>query len=176
MKATKNLRPPAFLKGLLETMYIILILALVGGVLVTLYLILFKSSGVTYTVLDHEVSYLDPTTVSLMLVQIGLELAFAYLIYSFRNLIREFYKEEIYTLTQINLLKKIGILIIGLSIGRAILSFIAEIVLNDSAKILLEIEFLDSFWFALALGLFFIFLSKIFQNARLMKEENELTV
>ncbi|WP_410503513.1 hypothetical protein [Gillisia sp. JM1] len=35
---------------------------------------------------------------------------------------------------------------------------------------------IDSFWFLLAVGLFFIFLSRIFDNARILKEENELTV
>jgi hypothetical protein len=33
-----------------------------------------------------------------------------------------------------------------------------------------------SFWFILAIGLFFIFLSKVFENAKKLKEENELTV
>jgi hypothetical protein len=34
----------------------------------------------------------------------------------------------------------------------------------------------NSFWFTLALGLFFILLSKVFEQAKNIKEENELTV
>ena len=34
----------------------------------------------------------------------------------------------------------------------------------------------SSFWIILAFGIFLIFLAKVFQNARQLKKENELTI
>ena len=175
MTTEKIIRPPFFLKSILEIMFVILIIGVVGSVLTSIYLFFFEDS-INFEIMDYEFSTLKPSSVFLMTANIGLKLCFAYLVYCFRNLIREFYHKELYSLSQIRLLRKIGIFIIGLSIGRSLLVFLAEFLLKGSAKVHVEIEFLDSFWFTIALGLFFVFLSKIFENARNLREENELTV
>ena len=176
MKTNKANRPPLFLKGILEVMFILLIVGLVAGAVTTVYLLLFQREEISFNVLEYTIDYMDPLTVSLVVFQVLLKALFAYLIYLFRNLIREFSKDEMYNQYQIDLIRKIGRLIIGLSIGKALLGFLAGLILGDSAKVDLQVEFLDSFWFTLALGLFFVYLSKIFENAKILKEENELTV
>lgn len=176
MKTNLTIKPPVVLKGILETMFIILIIGLVAGALTTLYLLMFQQEKISFQVLDYTIEYLDPFTISLIIFQVVLKVLFAYLIYLFRNLIREFTKDKFYNLFQIDHLRKIGRLIINLSIGKALLAFLTGLVLGNSARVSIEVEFMDSFWFTFALGLFFVYLSKIFENARTLRKENELTV
>lgn len=176
MKTDHTIKPPVVLKGILETMFIILMIGLGAGAVTTLYLLLFQKEEISFEVLHYTIDHLDPRTVSLIIYQVVLKMLFAYLIYLFRNLIRYFTKEKFYSLSQIEILRKIGRLIIALSFGKALLGFLAGLVIGNSAKVHVEIEFLDSFWFTLALGLFFVYLSKIFENAKALREENELTV
>ena len=176
MKANIHSKPPAALKAILEIMFILLIVGLVAGVLTTIYLLLFESESISFNILEFTIDNLTPSTVSLIAFQAILKVLFAYLIYLFRNLIREFSTDEIYSQSQVDIFRKIGRLIIGLSIGKTLLKFLAGVVLEDSAKVGIQIEFLDSFWFTLALGFFFVYLSKIFKNAKSLREENDLTV
>jgi succinate-acetate transporter protein len=60
---------------------------------------------------------------------------------------------------------------------QGIVNFITPIIIEGEGTVGIKIDFsFGSFWFILAIGLFFIFLSKVFENAKNLKEENELTV
>lgn len=176
MKTNLSVKPPVVLKGILEIMFIILMIGVVAGAFTTIYLLIFQKEEISFEVLNYTIEYLDPLTVSLIIYQVVLKVLFAYLIYLFRNLIRDFTKANFYGLSQIRILRRIGRLIIELSIGKALLGFLAGLILGVSARVNIEVEFLDSFWFTLALGLFFVYLSKIFENAKALREENELTI
>jgi hypothetical protein len=78
---------------------------------------------------------------------------------------------------QIKITGIIGKSIIIVAIFDTIPSFIYKTFFEESPRrVNYGLASIDSFWFILAVGLFFIFLSRIFDNARILKEENELTV
>lgn len=157
-------------------MVVILFIKMIAGILMSLYSIFFLKEKLEYEFLVYEIQEFTPATVSLIVFQFVLGFLFLYLVFLFRNLIRKFYNQELFSEPQIKTLNCIGELIISLSIGKSLLHFLSEAVLDQRASVRFDISFYDSFWFMLAIGLFFIFLSKIFENARLLKEENDLTV
>jgi hypothetical protein len=81
--------------------------------------------------------------------------------------------KSLFTDLQIASFKLIGQLIITLTIVDSISSFVFEAIFKNHLEI--RFVFFD-FWFSISLGLFFVFLSNIFQKAKYYKEENELTV
>ncbi len=100
-----------------------------------------------------------------------------YTIYLLRQLIRNFFKGILYTRYQIATLNLIGQLILLTTIASLVIELISDILLDETARMNMHIDFsFGSFWFILAIGLFFIYLSKIFKNAKNLKEDNELTV
>ena len=102
---------------------------------------------------------------------------FIYTIYVLSKLIRDFCSGKLFTRFQIASLKIIGQLIILITIFQGIVNFATPLIIKGEGRIGIEIGFsFGSFWFILAIGLFFIFLSKAFENAKKLKEENELTV
>lgn len=96
-----------------------------------------------------------------------------YILYLFKNLMHDLIAGPLFTKLQIASFKLIGQLIIFITIVDALSIFIFETIFYGR----MEIKFdLFDFWFVIGIALFLIFLSKIFNQARLMKEENELTV
>ncbi|SFG05780.1 Protein of unknown function [Salegentibacter agarivorans] len=96
-----------------------------------------------------------------------------YILYLFKNLMKELISGPLFTKLQIASFKLIGQLIILITIVDAISIFVFKVIFNGR----LELNFdLFDFWFVIGIGLFLIFLSQIFNQARVMKEENELTV
>ena len=77
-------------------------------------------------------------------------------------------------------MSRIGRLSIIVAFLDPMISFVHNLLAEDYENINISLKFggegFSSFWFVLALGLFFLYLGKIFENARILKEENELTV
>lgn len=131
----------------------------------------------TFKIHDQEVSEFTFQVVVLIVAQLILAGVFIYLIDLFRKLVRSFFKPKLFTKFQVTRLNLIGLLIIFTSFGDGILNFFAGAILQEKTQVGFTIENnFGSFWFTLGLGLFFILLSKAFENARILKEENELTV
>jgi len=94
-----------------------------------------------------------------------------------RKLIKDFEKEKLYTQLQITGLNLAGKLIIGVFILQIIADFFTSIILDNRLEISLSFENdLGSPWLLIAIGLFLIYLSKIFNNSAKLQIENELTV
>lgn len=103
-------------------------------------------------------------------------ISFGFWIYLFRlirNLMDSLTSGSIFTKFQITSFKLIGQLLILLTVIDTLFSFLFEVIFIDRVNI--KIGFID-FWLLIALGLFFIFISEIFNKAKSYKEENELTV
>jgi hypothetical protein len=78
---------------------------------------------------------------------------------------------------QVKIIKIIGQLIILVALLDTVPGVIYQTFFEQSPRqVNYGLASVDSFWFIIAIGLFFMFLSKIFENARIMKEENELTI
>ncbi|TBW29869.1 DUF2975 domain-containing protein [Gramella sp. KN1008] len=103
-------------------------------------------------------------------------ISFGFWIYLFRlirNLMDSLTSKSIFTKFQISSFKIIGQLLILVTVIDTLFSFIFEIIFTDQVHI--KTGFMN-FWLLIVLGLFFIFISQIFNKARLYKEENELTI
>ncbi|WP_079735650.1 DUF2975 domain-containing protein [Salegentibacter salegens] len=96
-----------------------------------------------------------------------------FILYLFKKLMQDLMAGPLFTKLQIASFKLIGQLIIFITIVDALSIFVFKAIFAGR----MEINFdLFDFWFVIGIGLFLIFLSKIFNQARIMKEENELTV
>lgn len=167
------MKPPRLLKIIIDIAYIFLIIKLFLGAGILIY-ILF-GGRVSDTSLEEYGSR------SAFLIIGVIELAvygfFIYAVYILRLLIKNFSIGKLYTKYQIAGLKLVGQLIISVAVLRAIVNFIVDIVSQN--KLGVSIDFKNgfgSFWLVIAIGLFFIYLSKIFAHARKIKRENDLTV
>ena len=89
------------------------------------------------------------------------------------SLIRSFMTNILFTWFRVKNLKLIGQLLIGITTFDNVSSLIFDVVFNEEIKN--DFNF-PSFLLIIAIGLFFIFLSEIFNKAKIYKEENELTV
>ena len=96
-----------------------------------------------------------------------------YIIYILRKLVVSLNSGRLFTKFQSTGFKLIGQLIVWLVILSSIIEFVLKIFLESRLE--LEASFPD-FWLFLALGTFFIVLGQVFEKARALREENELTV
>lgn len=102
---------------------------------------------------------------------------FIYIVYVLRKVVRSFFKRKLFVPIQISGLKIIGNLIIIATITEVAIDFLLRLFLEQKTNIGIDLKpSFNSLWFTLALGLFFILLSKSFGYAKGLQEENELTV
>ncbi len=171
------MKPPILLKTILDVCFFLLLLSFIGAVFLTAMTTIFGSDFIPIELKGQTISELTPTAFVVILAELFIGGLLVYTIYILRKLIRNFFKGKLFTRYQIASLNLIGQLIIIITLGQGLIDFIATIFLEAKLRLGLEIDLsFTSFWFILAIGLFFIYLSKIFDNARIMKEENELTV
>ena len=96
-----------------------------------------------------------------------------YILKLIRKLMDSLMTGLLFTRFQIAAFKFIGQLLILFTILDSIITFIFTIIFKQNIEI--NLTFSD-FWLLIAIGLFLIFLSKIFERGRVYKEENQLTI
>lgn len=124
---------------------------------------------------ETEVTVMDMPT---KLMLIGLVVAYCFFVYSlflFRKVLVLFSKRKIFEDEVIVLLNKIGKFFLIASLLAVLVNFISKLYIKNEIKLGIEGGFFDSFLFTASLGLFFMVLSEVFENAKSMKEENDLT-
>ncbi|TXK71541.1 DUF2975 domain-containing protein [Mesonia sp. HuA40] len=95
----------------------------------------------------------------------------------FKDLVSHFYRKDFFSLNQINRLKIIGILILSIKAVQLLASFISVLITQGKIEFGLHIKYdFTGTLFHLVLGLFFLFLSKIFKVAQQHKNEINLTI
>lgn len=169
------MKPITLLQKILSVIYYIFILGwfIILGILI-LSLVLPGSFS------ELSIDFLEDYNVKTMSARITI-LAYTLIIfpvtiatvYILRNLVKSFAKNQFFTEYQVTGFRLVGQLIILANLADAISSFIFRLIFNSRLE--LKISFSD-FWLFIALGLFFIILSGIFQKARSLKQENELTI
>lgn len=97
-------------------------------------------------------------------------------LFKLKQLVSHFIKKELFTEKTVHLSKKIGSFFVLTPIFLYAPSYIYEIITATSVDISLSIVSPESFFFLIVMGLFFLTLGYIFQEAKNVKEENELTV
>lgn len=171
------MKPPLLLKTILDICYILLIVSFGASTIFFIYLLFSSENYVPLEYNGYQIHELTRGVISLLFSEILVSALFIYLIHLIRNLIRSFFDGKLFTRLQISLFRLTGQFIILTTILQAVISLIADIYLKGEVHITpgLDNSF-GSFWLILALGLFFIYLSKVFHKAKSLKEENELTV
>ncbi|PTX44743.1 Protein of unknown function (DUF2975) [Christiangramia gaetbulicola] len=96
-----------------------------------------------------------------------------YVVYILRKLVVSLNTGRLFTKFQSAGFNLIGQIIIWLVVISSISDFILKLILNSRFEV--KASFPD-FWLFLAVGSFFIALGQVFEKARLIREENELTV
>ncbi len=170
------MKPPVLLKSVLDFCLICLVLiyavTLFSGVA-----LIITDPGLPLEIYGRTVEELTPAAIAFLIGSLLTSGIFVYVVFLLRKLVRSFFKNKFYTRLQIALFNLIGQLIILNSVAQAILDFLANIFLSGKLKV--ELEFgtsYDSFFFKLAIGLFFMYLARLFDNAKRLREESELTV
>ena len=164
-----------WLKNIFSLAYYLMILGWVILLGFLLYAI-FISTGYILEILGEAVEFntesgnAQYTTLTYELLSGGV---WIYLFLLFKNLMKNLLAGSLFTRFQIASFKLIGQLILLITIIDATTIFIFEAIFNGRLKISFD---LFDFWFVIGIGLFLIFLSGIFNKAKILKEENELSV
>ncbi len=171
------MKPPILLKTILDICLYFLVIGLTVSVFFFVIQLVTGENFSPVNINGTEIITFDTPSTILISVKMIIAGLFICTIYILRKLVRNFFKGRLFTPFQIASLKIIGQLIILITILQGIVNFITPIIIEGEGTVGIKIDFsFGSFWFILAIGLFFTFLSKVFENAKNLKEENELTV
>lgn len=167
------MKPPALLKTIIDIAYVLLIAKFIIGVAIIVF-ILFGGH------LGDEIQYQYGTRLNstiMGVIHLGIYSLFIYAVRILRSLIKNYSEGKLYTRYQISALKLTGQLIILVTVLSALADFISDLIFNNNIGVNIDLKNgFGSFWLVIAIGLFFIYLSAIFANAREIKEENDLTI
>lgn len=128
--------------------------------------------------LTSEVDLLFPITSNLaaviqFLYSTLLYMGISVIIWLLIKIVASFQTNSFFTKYQIAGFNLLGKLIIWLSVADTVGDFVLRMLFKSKLELKLEIS---AFWLFIALGSFFIVLSKIFEKAYHLRKENELTV
>lgn len=167
--------------NLLKTVLDILLILLIIGILLPFAFAVFHFSSsnepLPFVINGQEISRFNQFTYGIITLAFLSDVLFIYIIFKLKKLVDLFYQNDFFTALQIKETRLIGAFMIITAALDSIPLFIYKTFFEETPRrVNYNIGGFDSFWFILALGLFFIYLSRIFSNAKMLKEENELTV
>lgn len=171
------MKQPILLKTILDICFILLVLTFFSAVVIFLITLIQGDDFIPIEMNGNLLEELSPTVILLLSIELVSGALILYTVYILRKLVRDFFKGKLFTTFQIATLNLIGQFIILITLLQGLISFLGNILLESKVRVGINMDLsFGSFWFILAIGLFFIYLSKIFKNAKALKEENELTV
>ena len=171
------MKPPLFLKRVLDLCLFFILFTLLVSIAASIINAVSQEDLVPVIINGERIEIYTTSVIIVILLGILKSCLFIFIVYVLRNLIKSFFKDTLFTRFQINALNITGQLIILATFFTPLINFISNLILKSKARISFEVELsMNSFWFTLAIGLFFILLSRVFQQAKNIKEENELTV
>ncbi|MFO8146631.1 MAG: DUF2975 domain-containing protein [Gillisia sp.] len=178
MKSNNSIKPPILLKTILDILYILLIISIISSLILFILSLMF-SEKIPFSVKinEYEIEEFSNAIILGISLEFIISGIFIYIIYILRKVVRSFFKRKLFTPLQISGLKLIGQLIIIGGLAEMVLAFVMKLIIENKATVGINIDSsFDSLWFQLALGLFFILLSKSFSFAGKLQDENDLTV
>lgn len=165
------------LKTILDIVIVFSMVVMIVGLLGLLYgLITGNMSKMNVTIGGERINHFDATFIFIALLMASGYGLFIYSIYELKKLIAMFVRKEFFTDSSVKSLKTIGVSMLGSSLLIMVPAYIYGI-LND-ATIHLTMSSIrpESMAFSIIISLFFIILSSIFKEAKMLKEENELVI
>lgn len=173
------MKPPRFLETIMNFAFLGLVLSYAVLIFTTVNAVFFNEylpvviEGVPIRGMDINLNL-----ILILFLRLVITTIFALSFYFLWRLIYSLMEEELFNARQVRLFKKIGLFIIIGIIGLLLLKFLAVYLIDTNIRTSTEIGFSidNSHLPRLVIGLFFLFLSRIFDNARKLKEDNQLTV
>lgn len=169
-------KPPVLLKTLLDVIFWFTLIGLIIRIIFTV-LYFFTDIPGNLTINHYKITEFNFAFAVAIFLKLLISAAFIYAVYIMRKVVRSFFKRKLFTPLQISGLKLIGQLLIFTVLFEIILEFTLPMVFEREIKVggAFDTSF-NSIWFILAIGLFFLLLSKAFSYAKSLRQENELTV
>ena len=165
------------LKSILDVVIVFSMVVMIVGLLGLLYgLVTGKMTKMNVTIGGHPIEDFNATlAIVTILMAIGYGL-FIYSIYELKKLIAMFVRKEFFTDLSVKSLKAVGVSMLVSSVFIMVPTYIYSL-LND-ATIHLSMSTIrpESMAFSIIISLFFIILSYIFNEAKIIKDENELVI
>lgn len=170
------MKRPIVLKTVLDIFFILLIIKIVLGVGINIFRY-FIGEPIVFFGNGQEFGEINGDTAIPVAAHLCIQFLMVFFILKLKQLVRRFLKGEIFSPNQTKDLRIAGKALLGIA-ALDIGSILVYLLLTSEppGRAYYEHGEFGSHWYILALGLFFIFLSKVFDNARILKEENELTV
>ena len=169
-------KPPILLKTLLDVIFWFTLIGLIIRVAFTgLYYLEFVP--IDLRVNGNEITEFNTPLAIGLFLKIAITAIFIYIIHLLRKVVRSFNKRKLFTSLQISGLRLIGQLILVATLGEMAVNVFLKLKFQETNRA--GDEIIDSFhslWFLLAIGLFFILLSRSFNYASRLQQENDLTV
>ena len=171
------MKPPIILKTILDILFLLVIFGTIIFISLVGMFVWNSDGSFPFRVNDNLITTLNGEAYTVLGFVLASRILFIYTVYKFKYLVRLFFKGRFLNKEQVKLTRIIGQLIIIVAILDTVPGVIYQTFFEQSPRrVNYGLASVDSFWFIIAMGLFFMFLSKIFENARIMKEENDLTI
>ena len=137
--------------------------------------ILGFADGIPFKMEAREIIIENWQSKLLLVFVLTSSLFFVYSIYLLRKTVVLFIKGDVFNEQVINNFRSIGLCVISSTLLFVIPSFIYNAIHSGEVGLSFELGF-DSPLLVISLGLFFMVLSEVFQKAKNLKEENDLTL
>lgn len=148
-----------------------------GSILSFFFIIIFGMSTGSFNIGGQTFQGATPTIIIYMIFTVLRPFFFFLSVFYIKRLADRFIKGEIFSDTTSYNLKMIGWGFILYSIVESIGEYLnAQI--NNLGDTIISLNFMgfNSAWFQFTLGLLFLFMDKVFKNAKDLQEENDLTI
>ena len=161
------------LRKLINIYYYLLLFVLVGIVIFIPIKIQQGEAMDLKMIEDYDTSSLStPSLIAIVLVLTGIYILFVRAVYLLKGTLKDLSEGNYFSELIIKNFKMIGKLIIICGVSYAVFKFVTRLVLLSDVRLGIDFSLLTP----IVIGLFFMFLSKAFEKARLAEQENNLTI
>ena len=164
------------LKSLIDLFLLFSVIGAIGAIILVPVKLLNPEFDIPIKIKDVEVTGGDWLSLVVVVCSAIGAFFFVYSIFTLRKVLQLFLRNEIFNETVIKYCKVVGKCIIASALLNAIPMFFYNMVQRNHLGIEFNAGGFDSLLLSVSLGLLFIVIGEIFQKAKNLKEENELTV
>lgn len=164
------------LKFFLNFIFIIVIMSVSLNIIGIIFIPIFPESKFLLSLLGVSIFRWELPIIALIITSILLNVGFIFSLYVFKKIVNSLFESPLFNRFQILSLKLLGQLIILLVVLKSIFDIFNNVIFGKNEQVGIHIFSFDSKGMAICIGLFFIYLSYIFEKAKTLQEENDLTV
>ena len=165
------------LKSILDVVIVFSMIIMVVSLLGLLYyLVTGNMNKINVTISDQKIDHIDSVlAVVIVLISVGYGL-FIYSLYQLKKLVELFVRKEFFTDLSVKTLRVIGVSMLISSVFMVFPAYVYGVLNSATIHLTMKMISPESIVFSIIISLFFIILSYIFNEAKMIKEDNELTI